>query len=145
MPRHIPSLLRDRSDEKRREAHHRRPKAQEKKVAKAVGGSRRPGSGAFDGLKGDVLRSDKSFPLLVECKRSMGKQSIRLEASHLTKISAEAMGSGSYPALSVQFDEEVMRAIAVADQRPVASADWIAVPLHVFQAMLEALGEESRL
>lgn len=111
-------------------------------MATAVGGGRRPGSGAFDGLKGDVQRRDRGFPLLVECKRTMDKQSIRLEAGHLTKISAEAMGCGAYPALALQFDKEVMDKVARGDARPPASTDWVAVPLHVFQAMLEALGEK---
>lgn len=141
-PRHVPSLLKDRAEERHRDSHHRKPRSQEKKVAAAIGGSRRPGSGAFAGLKGDVQRAHKGFPLLVECKRSMGNRSIRLEASHLTKISAEALGSGAYPALALQFDTEVMAQVARADERAPASADWVAVPLHVFQAMLEALGDE---
>lgn len=141
-PRVVPPLLQDQGEVKRREAHHRRPKAQEKGVAEAIGGRIRPGSGAFAGLKGDAQRQDRSFPLLVECKRSMGKQSIRLEARHLTKITEEAMSSGAYPALDLQFDREVMDRVARASDRAPASTDWIAVPRTVFQAMLEALGEE---
>lgn len=141
-PRALPPLLQNQEKVKHGEAHHRRPRKQEKDVAADLGGRTRPGSGAFAGLKGDVSRDDKGFPLLVECKRSMGKKSIRLEASHLTKISEEAMGISAYPALDLQFDREVMDQVARASGRAPASTDWIAVPRTVFKAMLEALGEE---
>lgn len=137
----VPPLLQDPVEVRKKESNHRRPKRQEKKVAAAIGGRRQPGSGAFDSHKGDVSRNDASFPLLVECKRSMGKKSIRLEARHLTKITNEALGEGKYPALALQFDEEVMRALARGGKAQ-ADTDWIAVSLSTFQAMLEALGEE---
>lgn len=139
----LPPLLRPdgMKEKKHRESHHKRPKAQEKGVAAAVGGRKTRGSGSFED-KGDVDRADASFPLKVECKRSMGKKSIRLEAGHLTKITAEAMAQGAFPALDLQFDKEVMEQVARGQGRAPAATDWIAVPLPVFQAMLEVLGEE---
>lgn len=141
--RRQPPLLRPdgEQDRKHRESHHRRPRDQEKGVAAAVGGRKTRGSGSAED-KGDVDRPDAGFPLKVECKRSMGKQSIRLEAAHLAKISSEAMAVGAFPALDLQFDQEVMDRLARAQGRAPAATDWIAVPLPVFQAMLEALGEE---
>ena len=140
--RPVPYLLGDDDAEKRRQALHRRPKQQEKKVAKAIGGRRQPGSGSDPRAKGDVRRDDDGFPMLVECKRSMGKKSIRLEAAWLTKITAEAFAGNRHPALAIQFDQEIMREVARAHGRMIAEADWIAVPLSSFRGMLEALGEK---
>lgn len=142
--RRQPPLLRGdagMAQQKRKQSNHKRPKAQERKVAMAIGGKRVALSGAGE-EKGDVSRAGKSFPLRVECKRSMGNESIALKADHLTKISAEAMAAGAYPALDLQFDKSVMERLARARGVMVASEDWIAVPLNVFQGMLEALGED---
>lgn len=139
----MPPLLRG-DDGKRKQAHHKRPKAQERKVAAAVGGSRQPGSGAFPGFKGDVRRTGSAdgFPLLVECKRTMGKQSLRLEARHLIKITNEAMAVQAWPALDIQFDKEVMLRLARETGKLPGSSDWVAIPLDLLQLMLEQLGEE---
>lgn len=123
-------------------AHHILPKKQEKDVAKAIGGKRRPGSGSLPMLKGDVERDDTGFPLLVECKRTMGNKSIRVEAAFLIKITSEALMEGKYPALAIQFDQKVMDRVARIRGQMSAEPDWIAVPLTTFSAMLEALGEK---
>jgi hypothetical protein len=81
--------------------------------------------------------------MLVECKRVSGQESIRVELKHLAKITAEALDKGANPALSIQFDEDVTRALSLRLGFAPASADWIAVPLSVFRAMLETLGEEA--
>lgn len=141
-PRALPPLLQDQGKARRHKAHHTLPKKQERGLAEAMGGRVRPGSGAFAGLKGDAERPDRSFPLLGECKRSMGKESIRLKAYDLTKITEEAMAVGAYPALEIQFDQEIMESVARGSQRAPASAEWVAVPRTVFRAMMEALGEE---
>ncbi len=124
----------------RLEAQHKRPKKQEEKVASSIGGRRQRGSGSSDFAKGDVSR-DADFPLLVECKRSMGKESIRVEARWLTKITAEAQAVDKYPALAIQFDDEVMKRVAIKHGGAQAESDWMAVPLSTFQGMLEALGD----
>jgi Holliday junction resolvase len=139
-PRHVPPLLQDAAVVAKRDATMRRPRRQEKKVARELGGSRQPGSGAF-GLKGDVRRRSASFPMLIECKRVSGKESIRIELGVLAKISSEAGQTGAYPALEIQFDEEVVRQFSLRLRVSPPSADWIAVPLVVFRAMLEGLGE----
>lgn len=125
----------------KKKSHHTKPRAQEKKVAGAVGGKRVRGSGAGED-KGDVSRDDRAFPLRIECKRSSGKQSIRLEARHLVKISSEAMSQDQYPALDLQFDREVMDLLSRKMGKLPADTDWIVIPLSLFQAILEALGEE---
>jgi Holliday junction resolvase len=137
----LPPLLQDEGEQKRRDAHHRKPKRHEKKVAGAIGGKRQPGSGAFNGLKGDVRRDQEGFPLLVECKRTIYR-TIPVEAYYLTKITTEALAAGKYPALALQFDKVVMQSVAQSRREQPASEDWVAVPLSTFQAMLEALGEE---
>lgn len=137
----LPPLLQVETNNAKRVSHHQLPKQQEKDVAKAVGGRRRPASGALPFLKGDVDRDDSGFPLLIECKRSSGK-SIRLEASFLAKITTEALMEGKYPALAIQFDGSVMQDMSQAGRQMSASTDWIAIPLSTFSAILEALGEE---
>jgi hypothetical protein len=138
----LPPLLQDEEQVNQRLSHHRLPKRQEKKVGSSIGGRRQGGSGSYWEQKGDARRDGAGFPLLVECKRSMGKKSIRLELNHLTKITNEALGSGKYPALDLQFDESVVTEVARARRQMPADTDWIAVPLSTFRAMLEALGEE---
>lgn len=130
-----PPLLREGGMEERKKSktNRHKPKRHEQRVAAAVGGSRQPGSGAFEGAKGDVRRDHIGFPLLVECKRTSGQKSLRVEAAWLDKISREASGQNKYPALSIEFDEAEVVA---------AEATWVAVPLTVFRAMLEALGEK---
>lgn len=143
-PRHKPRLLQDDGD--RHDAHHHKPKKQERRVAKAIGGRRQPGSGAgvfARANKGDVHRADKRFPMLVECKRTSGKESLRLEALFLTKITHESIGKGAHPGLAIQFDDDVMSAVARKHGYHPAEADWVAIPLTTLKAMLEELGENT--
>lgn len=141
----LPPLLQDESEQLRRESTHRKPKKQEKKVAELIGGKRQPASGAFGLFKGDVCRDDEKFPLLVECKRTTNNRSFRLELSHLTKITNEALNTGKHPALAVQFDRLAVELAGRARNESPASEDWIVVPLSTFKAMLEALGEHDGL
>jgi len=139
-PRHLPPLLQDPREASKRDATLRRPRKQERKVAAAVGGYRQPGSGAFSGHKGDVRKAGGKFPMLIECKRVSGKESIRIELRALAKITGEALAKGMYPALEFQFDDEVVKAVTLsAGGLASTSADWIALPLGVFRGMLEAL------
>lgn len=124
----------------RNDSHQRRPRRQEEKVAKATGGRRQPGSGAFDTLKGDTSSDD----FLVECKRSKGKKSIRLEAKWLVKIYSEAYADAKFPAIDIQFDESVIDEVARDSDKMPCDNDWIAVPLNVFQLLLEKANEGER-
>jgi Holliday junction resolvase len=131
----VPFLLRDGSEKERKKdkTNRRKPKAQERKVAAAVGGKRQPGSGAFE-AKGDV-RSAGEFPMVIECKRTSGQKSIRVEAEWLAKVTREAHAQGSYPGLSIEFDDEVMSGFPGKPE-----ATWMALPLTVFQELLERAG-----
>jgi len=135
----VPFLLRDGSAEeaKKSKSHRRKPKAQEAKVARAIGGRRQPGSGAFDTAKGDVRKSTGDFKLLVECKRTSGHNTIRIHAEWLAKITTEAHTVGSYPALSIEFDDEVVKQL----RGGVPEATWVALPLSVIRTLLEKAGE----
>jgi len=133
----VPFLLRAGSEQERKKdkTNRRKPKAHEQKVAAAVGGRRQPGSGAFD-AKGDVRAgAGGEFPLVIECKRTSGQKSIRVEAEWLAKVTREAHARDSYPALSIEFDDEVMRGMSGAPE-----ATWVALPLTAFQALLERAG-----
>lgn len=122
---------------KKRKTNQRKPKEHERRVAAEVGGRKQRGSGAFDD-KGDVARSDRSFPLLVECKRTSGQKTLRLESDWLAKITREAHAINAYPALSIQFDEEIVRVLPGAPE-----ATWVALPLSVLRGLLEKAGEDT--
>lgn len=71
----------------------------EKRLAKAIGGSRTAASGAFWSRKGDVRSTD----LLVEHKWT-GKKSFTLTAQVLEKIMTEALLDGRIPVLGVHLN-----------------------------------------
>lgn len=137
----VPFLLRHdgEAQAKRKKETKRKPKAQERKVAEAVGGRRQRGSGAFED-KGDVAREERSFPLLVECKRTSGHKTIRIDSEWLSKVTQEAHARDAYPALSIEFDEEIVRALPGAPE-----ATWVALPLSVMRGLLEKAGEDGDL
>ena len=76
-------------------------KAQEKKVAKAVGGKRTPNSGATKWAKGDILSEN----FLIECKtKTKDSSSITLKEEWFLKNEEEAFAmGGKYPALCFDF------------------------------------------
>lgn len=137
----LPFLLRSDGEAKLQRRKHtgRKPKAHEKKVAEGIGGRRQPGSGAFED-KADVRRESESFPLIVECKRTSGHRTIRIDAEWLAKVTREAHARGAYPALSIQFDDAIVRALAGSPE-----ATWVALPLTVLQGLLEKAGEDTKL
>ena len=73
----------------------------EKRLAKAIGGSRNAASGAFWSRKGDVRSDD----LLIEYKWT-GKKSFSLKSDVLKKIVREAILDGRVPVLGVHLDGE---------------------------------------
>jgi hypothetical protein len=77
----------------------KKSKKQEKTIAKGIGGKRQPGSGCFDGFKGDVENAD----ILGECKTT-GKKSFTITMEILNKIEDEAMGKGKEPRLYIRFE-----------------------------------------
>jgi hypothetical protein len=133
----------------KKKTHQKKPKAQEKKTAKAVGGRRQPGSGSLSHAKGDVKR-EGDFALLVENKRVDYKRgtkkglSIGVKAEWLGKITREAFDENASPALAIQFDDEVMRQ-ETRRHGVTVETDWIALPLPVLKRLLERLGEDVEL
>jgi hypothetical protein len=77
---------------------HKHGQKSERKTAKRLGSTARPGSGAVDGCKGDISLAQ----WLVENKATE-HASISLKLSWLEKISVEAREEGKTPALSIQF------------------------------------------
>ncbi len=86
----------------------------EKKLAKKLGGCRRPMSGAIGGLKGDV--STDTF--LFDSKETIDS-SIRVRLDDLFKISKEANAEGKHPALVLSLKGQ----------------QWVCIPLDVFKEM----------
>jgi len=121
-------------------ARDRKPKKHEKSTAKTLGGKVQPASGAKAGFKGDVREVGTLFnEFLVECKRTE-KQSIRIEARWLNKITTEA-GSDQEPAIAIQFDPMVLRSLKRPGEAE-AEADWIAMPRSVFRRLLSIVSLE---
>lgn len=133
--------------QQKKRVHQKKPKAHERKVAKALGGQRRGGSGSLHQAKGDGIRRAvglmTNFPLLIENKRVEGKKSIGVKAEWLAKISAEAHAEGAHPALAIQFDEQVMQSLQRYGIR--AETDWVALPLSTLKALFERLDEDVEL
>lgn len=77
-----------------------RSRKQEVSVGKKIGGRRRPASGAFEGMKGDVI----SPLFLCECKRT-DKESISLKKSWLRKIEKEAFEARKTPLIALQIGD----------------------------------------
>lgn len=100
----------------------------EKRLAKKLGGRLRPASGALQGAKGDMTLGN----VLIEAKSTVGR-SFSVKHEQLAKIAKEARDQGMIPALSISFIN--------GDGRPVPAGEWVAVPLHVWQMLLEEKDE----
>lgn len=82
----------------------KKSQAQEKQIAKDVGGRVQPGSGAPDFSKGDVRKAGE---LLVEAKTT-SKKSYALKLHDLQKVASEAiMGGMEGWAVQVQFQGQM--------------------------------------
>lgn len=92
----------------------------EKRLAKELGGSRVPASGALDGAKGDI--STKDF--LIDSKET-GAKSIVVTSQQLNKISKEAREAGRDPALILTLEGAQLG----------TSKEWVCIPLRVFKEM----------
>lgn len=95
-------------------------KKHEHDVARILGGTRQPASGALD-EKGDV----HAEPFLVECKYTARRQ-YPLLLSTLETISSQARGKDLTPALALRF----------TSIQPGEDRDWALVPLRVLAVLL---------
>lgn len=95
----------------------------EKSLAKRLGGSLTPGSGALDGAKGDV----KVGNFLIENKTTTN-DSFSVKKDHLYKIYQESLEVSKTPALAIQF---------VTDEGKSNKRDrWVCIPESVFMEFL---------
>lgn len=97
-------------------------------VAKRLGGSQQPGSGALDGAKGDIKKDGSSMAFLIENKTTIGK-SLSVQRDWCYKIYQEATEQGRVPALAFQFTNEG----GLSEKRE----RWVAVPEHIFKELIE--------
>ena len=79
----------------------RESKKHEDRLAKAIGGQRNAGSGAFWSRKGDVRSKD----LLIEHKWT-GKATVTIKATVLVKIVKEAILDSRTPVLGFSLNDE---------------------------------------
>jgi len=99
-------------------------------LVKSGGGARRRrGSGANPRAKGDAV----SFMDLGECKQRSAK-SIRVDQQWLAKIEREARAEGKMPFLHMRFLNDMNRQCGM-------TLDWVLLPAHAFQDLLEATRE----
>lgn len=96
----------------------------ERRLAKTLRANLTPASGAMRGAKGDFLRKD----LMMEAKSTI-HASLSVELGWLVKVSEEALAVGKLPALTMSFVRP--------DGKSKPHGDWVAVPLHVFEALTE--------
>lgn len=95
----------------------------EKSLAKRLGGSVTPGSGALDGAKGDVKVGD----FLIENKTST-RDSFSIKKDHLYKIYQESLEVTKTPALAIQF----VNSEGKSDKRD----RWVMMPESAFMEFL---------
>lgn len=106
-------------------------KISEKKVAKKIGARLHSNSGARPGSKSDASLTNSHFRL--ECKSTVN-QTIPLELGWLAKIAKESTTHGQRPAVTLSFVDP--------DGKPRLNnyAEWICIPLVVFQELLNEQG-----
>lgn len=105
-------------------------RASERRIAKQVGGRLRPASGAVLGHKGDIALKAE----LLECKSTTARTMI-LEHKWLAKIGAEARAEGKTPVLTISFTN--------SDGSACPHGDWAAIPLVIWQEIVEKLRGDS--
>ena len=96
----------------------------EKKTAKRLAGRLRPGSGAVEGAKGDILLS--TYLLENKCTENA---SLSIKLAWLEKISKEARGENRTPGLSLQFVDKL--------GNPMPFGRWVLIPEDEFKEMQE--------
>lgn len=103
---------------------HKHGQRAEKKTSGRLGVRKNPGSGAVEGLKGDLTADD----FLIENK-STEHRSISIKLEWLEKIHKEARQVGRAPAVTIQFVDKL--------GNPVPYGRWALVPEDEFSEFLE--------
>lgn len=96
----------------------------ESRLARQLGGTQTPASGAVPGAKGDI----RVGGFLVEAKSTVGG-SLSVRHDVLLKIALEARDQARVPALAVTF--------TTGDGRPVRHGSWVMVSQAEFEAYRE--------
>jgi hypothetical protein len=94
----------------------------EKHLAKKLGATPTPNSGAVAGAKGD-LNLDAH---LIEAKSTVAA-TLGLKHAWLSKIAKEARSVGKSPVLTLSF--------VTGDGRPKPSGEWVCLPLHEWKLL----------
>lgn len=98
----------------------------EKRVAKKMGAKLHRGSGSSRGQKSDASRGS----IRLEAKSTV-TQTLALDMAWLVKIAQEALAAGQTPAVSLSFVD------ASGKSRLRQYAEWVAIPMSVFQELVE--------
>lgn len=93
----------------------------EQDLADKMGGFRRPASGAFEGMKGDV--SLDAF--LLDSKSTVGEL-LSVGRKDIMKICREAEGDNLNPGLVLSW----------INMSPTVEREWVAIPLSVFMDLI---------
>lgn len=104
----------------RHDKRHSHGQKSEKKTAKRLSGDNRPGSGALEGAKGDIMLDE----FLLENK-STEHASFSVKREWLEKISKEARAEGKTPGLSIQFVDK--------QGNPLLYGRWVMIPEDEFK------------
>lgn len=102
---------------------HKHGQRAEKKTSSRLGVRKNPGSGAIEGLKGDLTADD----FLIENK-STEHRSMSVKLEWLEKISREARQVGRSPALTIQFVDKL--------GNPVPYGRWALIPEDEFKDVI---------
>lgn len=94
----------------------------ERRVAKTHGAKLQPGSGAFEGRKGDMRKGR----FLAEAKATV-HSSASVKLAWLTKITEEATSVGCDPLLFLSFVN--------GSGQPKVQGDWVLMPKYVFDEL----------
>ena len=101
----------------------------EKKLSKRINGRQQIGSGAIEGMKGDVVKGE----FLIEAKSTIDK-SFSIKREWLFKIYQEALEVNKIPAFAINFTD--------AAGRSEKRERWMAIPEHLFVELLGDLERE---
>ena len=100
----------------------------EKRVANTLSARLSPASGAMRGAKSDMYLKTAKAKLQIESKATKNA-TISVEHGWLVKVTDEAQATGSVPALTLSFVDEMGKS------KP--RGDWVAVPMWFFQELTE--------
>ena len=106
----------------------------ETRVLNDLGAQKQIGSGAFDGMKSDGLKSVGEMDFQIECKATR-KESFSFKYSTFRKIRDEATEMGRVPLLTISF--------TYGDGKSKPGGDWVCMPAWLFKELCDDDNPES--